>query len=67
MYEDVFREIRTPVQPVRVDYSCEECGLPMSMPDVAISWGNFGTEHRCENSHMEMLSKTYPYIEYKDV
>lgn len=66
MYEDDSREVRTVVQPVRVDYLCEECNLPMSMPDVAQSWG-YATEHRCQNGHMNMLNKTYPHIEYREV
>lgn len=66
VYEDDSRETRTLVQPVRVDYLCEECNLPMSLPDVAMSWG-YATEHRCSNGHMEMLSKNYPYIEYKEI
>lgn len=66
VYEDESREVETFVKPVRIDYLCEECNLPMKMPDVAISW-DYATEHRCENGHREMLYKKYPYIEYREI
>lgn len=57
-------ETAVPVQTVRVDYLCDECGEPMRHSGMVLTSNPPQFPHICKNGHDRIFSVCYPTIRY---
>lgn len=61
-------EVRQPIQPVQIDYLCDECGEPMRATGIHQPVNPPRIQHKCLNDHEQWFSgKQYPIIEWVEI